>query len=332
MKLETAIQTMREVIRRKHLALSTEENYCQWLTRFSRFVLEVIPSGSPEQKMEAFLTQLARQEVSASTQNQAFCALLFFYREVMKVQLGKVDSLRAKKPVHLRYAPEVHEIRALLGKVQDVGGYPTRLIVRLIYGAGLRVTEPLNLRVKDVLISESKLVLRGAKGGKDRFVSIPCSLLTELTAQLALAKSIGERDRLARVPVALPGLLATKYPHWQFSPKWAWLFPAHQTCIHPRTGATVRWRCHEANVQRCVRAAARPLGLDITPHHLRHAYATHCLNAGQNPRAIQQAMGHQCLETTMGYLHAEAMSVRSPLDPIDNQTPTGRSCYDYEIR
>lgn len=110
----------------------------------------------------------------------------------------------------------------------------------------------------------------------------------------------------------LPGLLAGKYPHWQFSPKWACLFPAHKPCIHPRTGAIVRWRCHEANVQRCVRAAARPLGLDVTPHHLRHA--THCLNAGQNPRAIQQAMGHSQLETTMGYLHAEALSVRSPLD------------------
>ena len=317
MTTSQAIQRTREVLRRKHLALSTEGNYCGWLARYARFVKErCAATMTPEAKMEAFLSQLARQDVSASTQNQAFSALLFFYREVMKVELGKVDALRAKRPEMLRFAPEVHEVRALLGKIRDVGGYPTRLIVRMIYGCGLRVTEPLNLRVKDVLLSESKLVLRGAKGGKDRFVAIPCSLLEELRAQMAVAAGVAERDRLAQVPVALPGALATKYPHWQFSPKWAFLFPSHKPCPHPRTGQTVRWRCHEVNVQRCVREAARPMGLDITPHHLRHAYATHCLNGGQNPRAIQDAMGHSNLETTMGYLHAEAMSVRSPLDAM----------------
>ena len=314
MKLEIAIEKTRDVIRRKHLALATEQNYLHWLARFSMFVTERCPTGKPEQKMEAFLTQLACQDVSASTQNQAFCALLLFYREVMQVAVGKVDSLRAKKPVHLRYAPEFEEVKKLLAAVQDVGGYPTRLIVKLIYGCGLRVSEPLNLRVKDVLISESKLILRGAKGGKDRFVAIPCSLVGKLKAQLAYARSVQERDRANLIPVALPGLLAKKYPHWQFSPKWAFVFPALAPCLHPREKFSVRWRCHEANVQRCVRSAARPLGLDITPHHLRHAYATHCLNAGQNPRAIQQAMGHSQLETTMGYLQAEALSVRSPLD------------------
>lgn len=315
MKLELALKKLREVIRRKHLSLSTEDNYVAWVARFSRFVVDrCAATDKPEAKMEAFLTQLARQEVSASTQNQAFCALLFFYREVLKVEIGKVDSLRAKKPVHLRYAPEVHEVKALLAALRDDGGYPTTLIVKLLYGCGLRVSEPLNLRLKDVLLAESKLVVRGAKGGKDRFVSLPCSLMPALRAQVLVAKAVAEQDRANRVPVALPGLLATKYPHWQFAPKWAWLFPARSTCEHPRTGITVRWRCHETNIQRAVRAAARPLGLDITPHHLRHAYATHCLNARENPRAIQEAMGHKSLETTMGYLHAEALSVRSPLE------------------
>jgi len=316
MKTDEAISKLRDTIRLRHFSLSTEQSYCAWVRRFARFVSERKPTGLPAQKMEAFLTQLAHQDVSASTQTQAFNALLFFYREVLKQEVGKVDSLRAKKPAHLRYAPEIGEIKALLKRLVDVGEYPTRLIVHLIYGCGLRVTEPLNLRVKDVLLSESKLVIRGAKGGKDRFVAIPCSLVAELRAQLDYAKALAERDRLNQMPVALPGLLAKKYPHWQFSPKWAWLFPAHRPCEHPRTGEMVRWRCHEANIQRCVRQAARPLGLDITPHHLRHAYATHCLNGGQNPRAIQQAMGHSSLETTMGYLHAEAMSVRSPLELV----------------
>ena len=310
-----AVEKMRAVIRLRHLAVATESAYCGWLARFGRFVSDCCqPDWKPAQKMEAFLTQLARQEVSASTQNGSFNAILFFYREVLKQEIGKVDSLRAKKPIHLRFAPEASEVRKLIAGVQDVGGYPTCLIVKLIYGCGLRVSEPLNLRVKDVLLEDSKLVICGAKGGKDRFVSIPCSLAADLAVQLKYAKAVSEQDRFGRIPVALPGLLAAKYPHWQFSPKWAWLFPARSTCQHPRSGQTVRWRCHEANVQRAVRQAARPLGLDITPHHLRHAYATHCLNSGQNPRAIQQAMGHSQLETTMGYLHAEAMSVRSPLE------------------
>lgn len=313
MNLKTAIENTRSIIRRKHLSHSTEENYCQWIVRFGRFLAERCEADwKPEQKMEAFLTQLAKQEVSASTQNQAFCALLFFYREVLKVEIGKVDSLRAKKAVHLRFAPERHEVMALIGSLKDEADYPTTLIVKLIYGCGLRVTEPLNLRVKDVLISESKLVVRGAKGGKDRFVALPCSLIPELKAQLDYARTVAEKDRLSQLPVKLPGLLATKYPHWQFSPKWAFLFPAHRPCEF--RGLVCRWRIHEANIQRAVRKAARPLGLDITPHHLRHAYATHCLNARQNPRAIQQAMGHSNLETTMGYLHAEALSVRSPLE------------------
>jgi integron integrase len=314
MKLEIALETLRDVIRRKHFSLATERSYLMWVSRYSRFVRERCPQGLPAEKLEAFLTQLARQDVSASTQNQAFNALIFFYREVVKVEIGKVDALRAKKPAHIRFAPEASEVRKLIANLQDVGGYPTSLIVKLIYGCGLRVSEPLNLRVKDVLLEDSKLVICGAKGGKDRFVSIPCSLTTELAAQLKYAKAVGEQDRLNRRPVALPHLLARKYPHWQFSPKWAWLFPSRTTCQHPRTGQTVRWRCHEANIQRAVRAAAGPLGLDITPHHLRHAYATHCLNGGQNPRAIQQAMGHSNLETTMGYLHAEALSVKSPLE------------------
>ena len=314
MKPEIAIQNMRDVIRRKHLSLSTEQNYLQWLVRFMRFVVERCPQGLPAAKMEAFLTQLARQEVSASTQNQAFCAMLFFYKEVLKQEVGKVDSVRAKKPVHLRFAPERGEVMKLIAAVKDVGGYPTALIVKLIYGCGLRVSEPLNLRVKDVLLEDSKLVICGAKGGKDRFVALPCSLVSELKAQLNFAKAVQAKDRANLIPVALPGLLAKKYPHWQFSPKWAFLFPARTPCLHPREGYSVRWRCHEANVQRAVRAAARPLGLDITPHHLRHAYATHCLNGGQNPRAIQQAMGHSQLETTMGYLHAEALAVKSPLE------------------
>jgi len=274
-------------------------------------------SLSSEQKLERFLTGLARhRELSASSQNQAFNAILFFYKEVLGQPLQGIDALRAKRPVHLRHAPTVGETQALLQTVRDRAGYPTNLIARLLYGCGLRVAEPLNLRIKDVNLERLNLVIVGAKGGKDRVVRLPDSLRPELGEQMELARAVWRRDQQNRIPVMLPQGLAKKYPDYQFAWPWAWVFPAHDTCRHPYTRVVVRYRMHEANVQRAIKLARRNLGISILPHELRHGYATHCLERGANPRAIQHAMGHNSLETTMGYLHAEALSVHSPLDTL----------------
>lgn len=314
MKDTEASFKFRSYMRLRHLALSTEQSYCAWLERFMRFLADhPLRELTREQRVEAFLSQLARQDVSASTQNQAFNALVMFYREVLGKPLERVDALRANKPVTLRDAPSVAEVRAMLAQVKNVNGYPTRLIVHLLYGCGLRVTEPCNLRVKDVELGAQRLVVRAGKGAKDRVVPIPCSLYAGLRDELEAARVTWKRDVENGLPVQLPSLLARKYPASRFAWKWAFVFPQHRPCEHPRTGELVRYRLHEANVQQAVREAS---GGDIKPHELRHAYATHCLNAGQNPRAIQQAMGHKSLETTMGYLHAEAMSVRSPLEVL----------------
>jgi integron integrase len=312
MKPEQAVSKFRDYMRLRHLALSTEQGYCAWLVRYMRFLSSAASElESSEAKVEAFLTTLAHQQVSASTQNQAFNALVMFYREVVGKPLVRVDALRANRPQRLREAPSVADTRALLAAVQDVHGYPTRLLTHLIYGCGLRVTEPCNLRVKDVDLAGQRLVIRAAKGNKDRVVALPCSLYAGLRDQLEAARVIWKRDVAAGIPLQLPEALARKYPRSRFAWKWAWVFPQHTTCQHPRTGETVRYRVHEANLQLAIRTAS---GGDIKPHELRHAYATHSLNRGVNPRAIQQAMGHQSLETTMGYLHAEAMSVSSPLE------------------
>jgi integron integrase len=310
------MQKLRDVIRLRHFALGTEQSYCGWLARFMRFLADgrAAQAGSSEERVEAFLTQLARQDVSAATQNQAFNALVFFYREALGTPLGDIAALRAKRPATLRNAPSVAEARALMGAVRDIHGYPVRLLVYLLYGCGLRVSEPCNLRVQDVDLVGSRLTLRAAKGSKDRVVALPCALVGPMRDQIEAARVVWKRDAASGIPVALPHLLAKKYPQSQFAWKWAWVFPSKTTCVHPRTGVTVRWRVHEANIQRAVKLAGRSLGLDVKPHELRHGYATHTLAAGANPRAIQQAMGHASLETTMGYLHAEAMSVPSPLD------------------
>lgn len=317
MNAAQAIQKLRQVIHRQHKALATEESYVLWLRRYMTAIRQMPNTLPSEQKLERFLTELAQQGVAASTQQQAFNAIAFFYKDVLRVPLQAVDALRVRRSAHLRHAPTVTETRLLLQAVPDIGGYSTNLIARLLYGCGLRVSEPLNVRIKDLNLQVPCFYIRGAKGGKDRVVSLPCSLTSELMQQLEFAKMVWRRDSQNKIPVMVPEPLVRKYPEYQFAWSWAWLFPAHYPCRHPRTGRTVRYRMHEANVQRAIKQARRKLGIMVLPHELRHAYATHCLQRGTNPRAIQQAMGHRSLETTMGYLHAESLSVQSPLETIE---------------
>ena len=316
MNADSALELLRNTIRRKHFSFSTEQTYSGWLVRFMGFVKRLPPGLSSEQKLERFLTALAKDEVAASTQNQAFNALLFFYRDCLGQPLQGINALRAKREATVRRAPAVEEVKRLLDAVQDESHYPTRLVVRLIYGCGLRITEPLSLRVRDVEVRNSRLVIRRGKGRKDGVVGLPCSLVREMQAQLEVARLTWQRDVAARVPIKLPSRMERKYPAAQFSWNWAWVFPQAAPCADPRSGRTVRWHQLESTVQRSVKSACRRAALEILPHELRHAYATHTLNAGQNPRAIQSAMGHKSLETTMGYLHAEALSVRSPLEAL----------------
>jgi len=267
--------------------------------------------------MEAYLTMLARKrDVSASTQNQAFNAVLFFYRRVLGQELKDIDGLRATRPDRVRYAPTVDEVRQLLPMVRDVGGYPTNLITRMLYGCGLRVSEPLALRVKDLDLVNSQVRIIEAKNRKDRVVKLPCSIVEELRAQMDFARAVWRRDVEGKLPVVLPHQLARKYPAYQFAWSWAWVFPMRNACRHPRTGEWVRWHVLPCNVQRAVQEAAQKLELPITPHCLRHAYATHSLNRGVNIKALSEAMGHAQIETTAGYCHAEALSVPSPLELV----------------
>lgn len=309
-------QQMLDLIRLRHLALKTEEAYLGWFDRYANFIAARKPSGCSAEKMGAYLSHLATRGVSASTQNQAFNALIFLYREVLKQELKDIQSLRAKKGTRVRIAPSVEEMRRLLQAVEDVHGYPTRLIVALLYGAGLRLNEGLGLRIKDVRLAESRLAIRDPKHGTDRFVALPCSLIGPIRKQMERAKLLFEVDQEKKLPVKLPGLLAKKYPRAPFSWNWYWLFPMHQPCRDPRSNELVRWHCLDVNVQRAVRGAVQRANLDgmITPHVLRHAWATHAKDQGSNIRAIQQALGHKSLETTMIYVHADATSVASPLD------------------
>jgi len=321
---------MREVCALRHLSINTEKSYTHWIARYGSFLKDPrLKPLSTEGKIEAFLTRLALTGLSASTQNQAFNALLFFYRDVLKRELGTVNSLRARRPATIRQCPTPADVHRLLAAVSDIYRYPTRLIVHLLYGCGLRVSEPLNLRIKDVDLKQARLYVYQSKGNKGRVVVFPKCLAEPIERQMVLAKAVAAHDHAKGIPVALPGLLAKKYPYAARSERWAWLFPSRTSCRDPRTGALVRWRCHENNVQRAVKEAARRCHLDgLTPHYLRHAYATHALHGGAFVRDLQVVLGHNHLETTMLYLHTEAGRVASPLSDyvsIPNELPPLRT-------
>lgn len=317
MKAADVLKSLSEVCRRKHLSYATERSYVGWARTYMTALAKFPKGWTSERKAERFLTGLAHRDVAAATQNQALNAVAFLYKEVLGTPLGTVDALRVRRPATVRTALNVDEIRALLGAVEDSAGYPTRLIVRLHYGCGLRVSEPLELRIKDVDVGDARIIIRSAKGNKDRIVPLPQCLLGELETQLRVARAICRADAAAGLPVALPTALARKYPRYPFQEAWAWLFPAGAPSAHPRTGLRVRPRMHEVNVQRAVRSAAEKAGISakVTPHVLRHTYATHAHAGGAPARDLQEVLGHVKLETTMRYLR-QAFGVQSPLDRL----------------
>ena len=312
------VNMVRNRIRLLHFAYSTEQAYCGWVARYYDFCRSLLPSLAPEKKLENFLTYLARsQQVSARTQNQALAAMLFLYKEVLRRPLGHFDALRAKNYQHERTAPSREQVRALRQNVEDHPGMPAKLLVDLLYGCGLRVSEPLELRIKDILWEEEQLVVRSAKGFKDRRVPVPRSCIEPLRAQIDWARQLWETDRRDTpvVGVTLPHQLGEKYPTAAYSWQWFWVFPASGHCADPRTHRIVRFHLLHDNLQRAVRAAAQKIQLEnfITPHVLRHAYATH---SRERIETLRKIMGHVSIETTSGYRHPEIEAASNPLDDL----------------
>ena len=311
----------RSKIRQLQLALSTEDAYCGWIGRYYDHCRTLPQDMSHEKKAESYLTHLARdRQIAARTQNQAFAAILFLYKEVMGTPLGDVRTLRAKRPFHERASPSREQVRQLRAAVEDTPGTPGHLLVDLLYGCGLRVSEPLELRIKDLLWDEGstgQIVIRGAKGGKDRRMPIPRACVGSLREQLRRARVTWEWDRknAPEVGVPLPFGLARKYPKAPFSWQWFWVFPALKHCTHPREGTRVRYHLLQDALQRVVYRAASKVGLAgiLSPHCLRHAYATH---SKENLGALSKLMGHSSIETTAGYLHPEVDKASNPLDDL----------------
>lgn len=312
------LERLVEAIRTRHYSIRTEEAYVRWVKVYIRFHGNRHPDvlGAPE--LEAFLTYLAvSRNVAASTQNQALSAILFLYREVLNIELPWLkDVTRAKKPERLPVVLTPEEVQKVLAALEGT----TALMGRLLYGSGLRLMECVRLRVKDVDFSRCEILVREAKGNKDRITMLPRTLIEPLQRHLQRVKLLHEEDVAAgHGQVWLPHALAVKKPGAPLEWGWQYVFPSARLSVDPRSGAVRRHHVDEKRLQRAIKVALRQAGIykPATTHTLRHSFATHLLESGYDIRTVQELLGHADVSTTQIYLHVlnrGGLGVRSPLD------------------
>lgn len=316
------LDQVREKIRYKHYSLSTENTYISWIRQYILFNEKRHPSEMGAAEVEAFLTYLATtRHVSSSTQNQALSAILFLYREVLALDLPWLDNFeRSKKPRRLPVVLTTLEVQALL-RESDKAPAPIGLIIKLLYGTGMRLMEAVRLRVKDVELTRKEIIIRDGKGGKDRVTMLPESLVEPIRAQLAMRRAWHDQDIASgKVGVWLPDALAVKYPKAHQEWGWQYVFAAKNYSIDPRTQVERRHHVEEKQVQRYVKRAAERAGIfkPTSPHTLRHSFATHLLQVGYDIRTVQELLGHSDVSTTMIYTHVLNKGGRGVASPLDN--------------
>lgn len=306
------------ILRLRHRSYKTEQTYLQWLRRFYKYVRHKSPADLKSEDVVNFLSHLAvERKVAASTQNQAFNALLFAYRHVLHQDIRDLgNTVRAERK---QYLPVVLTRREVIKVLDHLSGM-NKLIASVNYGCGLRLTECLNLRIQDIDFERSTVTVRSGKGGKDRQTVLPESLHAPLREHLIEIRSIHGEDRSNNVPgVYMPNALERKYPNAAMEWSWFWVFPAKNLSKDPRSGIVRRHFKYPKGYQQSVKRAARAAGITkrVTTHTLRHSFATHLLESGTDLRTIQELLGHSDIKTTMIYTHVASknkLGVKSPLD------------------
>ena len=312
------LDQVRAAIRAKHYSIRTEEAYVQWIRRYILFHNKRHPREMGPPEINAFLSHLATaRRVAASTQNQALCAILFLYKEVLEQDPGRLEGIvRAKKPKRLPVVLTPQEVAAILGQLSGVHW----LMVSLLYGSGLRLMECLRLRVKDVDFSYLQIVVRDGKGGKDRVTVLPNRLCDPLRKHLGTVKTLHDQDLAAGFGrVYLPYALDRKYANAAAEWGWQYVFPAAGLSLDPRTGIRRRHHLGPLVLQRAVKAACRKAAVTkpVNCHAFRHSFATHLLEGGYDIRTVQELLGHSDVRTTMIYTHVLNRGGRGVHSPVD---------------
>lgn len=311
------IQRYREELQARHYARRTVQTYEQWLRRFLRYHDRRHPRQMGSEEVNAFLTHLAvDRQVSPSTQNQALSALLFLYRELLDRDLALDGVVRARARRRLPVVLTPEEVRAVLQRLEGAEA----LVAGLLYGSGLRLMEALRLRVHDLDFSRHELMVRDGKGGKDRRTMLPMRLADQLRSHLLRVQEIHHKDLAdGWGRVVLPYALAQKYPSAPVEWGWQWVFPQVSRWRHPSRAEEGRHHLDPSLIQKAVRRAVLAAGISkpASCHSLRHSFATHLLERGQDIRTIQELLGHSDLKTTMIYTHVlnrGTLGVSSPAD------------------
>jgi integron integrase len=313
------LDQVRERIRYLHYSHSTETTYLYWVRFFVRWHGLKHPRDMGAKDIEAFLSMLANQrKVSASTHNQALSALLFLYREVLDIDLPWLENInRPSSPKRIPSVLTEHEVVTILGLLDE----QMSLIAHLLYGTGMRLMEGLRLRIKDLDFTRQVIIVRQAKGSKDRVVMLPRSLVPTLRLQMLLCRAMWEADRQAQhASVAAPFALEAKYPNIGKTWGWYWLFPAPTLSIDPLSGVERRHHLYEERLQRALKRAVMQSGIckPVSVHTLRHSFATHLLQSGTDIRTVQELLGHSDVSTTMIYTHVLKVAAGGTCSPLDN--------------
>lgn len=311
---------LRSEVRKRHYSVRTEDSYSDWVGRFLRYHRFRDPRRMGKEEVERFLSHLAvERDVAASTQNQALSALLFLYRDVLGIELEWLDGIvRAKRPKTLPVVLTRDEVKSVFGRLRG----ENLIAATLLYGAGLRLLECLELRIKDVDFGYRQIAVRGGKGNKDRITVLPASIEDRLKLHIEDVRVLFEKDlKDGGGYVRLPGALQRKYSNTDRAWGWQWVFPAHRPYVDPETGRRYRHHLDETVLQRAVKEAASLAGVQkrVTCHTFRHSFATHLLEDGYDIRTIQELLGHRDVSTTMIYTHVlnrGGRCVRSPMDVL----------------
>ena len=316
----TLLERVRDVIRVRHYSIRTEQAYLDWIRRFIRFHGRRHPREMGKAEVETFLSHLAvYRNVAASTQNQALSAVLFLYRDVLEIEIPWLENVsRAKKPKRLPVVLSGEEVEQVLARLDGVRW----IMASLLYGSGLRLMECLRLRVHDVDCEKRQIIVRGAKGDKDRITLLPELLVEPITRQIARVRAIHEND-LGRGfgEVYLPFALERKYRNAARAFGWQYVFPSHKLATDPRSNKIRRHHMGGQVLQRAIKQAVRDAGLNknASCHSLRHSFATDLIERGYDIRTVQELLGHKDVSTTMIYTHVLNRGGRGVLSPLDTR-------------